>query len=43
MLVMGRQIAYGADDEIEIKKKEAANGGGLTSCLGRGRSQFQQA
>ena len=43
MLVMGRQIAYGADDEIEIKKKEAANGGGLTSCSGRGRSQFQQA
>ena len=43
MLVKGRQIAYGADDEIEIKKKEAANGGGLTSCLGRGRSQFQQA
>jgi len=25
MLVMGFQVAYGADDEIEIKKKEAAN------------------
>lgn len=25
MLVMGFQIAYGADDEIEIKKKEAAH------------------
>jgi hypothetical protein len=25
MLVMGFQVAYGADDEIEVKKKEAAN------------------
>jgi hypothetical protein len=25
MLLMGFQVAYGADDEIEIKKKEAAN------------------
>jgi hypothetical protein len=25
MLEMGFQVAYGADDEIEIKKKEAAN------------------
>jgi hypothetical protein len=25
MLVMGFQVAYGADDEIEFKKKEAAN------------------
>jgi len=43
MLVMGCQVAYGADDEIEIKKKETPTGGGLTSCLGRDRSQFQQA
>ena len=43
MPVMGCQVAYGADDDIEIKKNEAANGGGLTSCLGRGQSQFQQA
>jgi len=25
MLVMGFQVAYGASDEIEIKKKDAAN------------------
>ena len=25
MLVIGFQVAYGADAEIEIKKKEAAN------------------
>jgi hypothetical protein len=25
MLVMGFQVAYGTDAEIEIKKKEAAN------------------
>jgi len=25
MLVMGFQVAYGADEEIEIEKKEAAN------------------
>jgi len=25
MLVMGFQVAYGAGDEIEIKKKETAN------------------
>jgi hypothetical protein len=30
MLVMGFQVAYGADAEIEIKKKEAASVGGLT-------------
>jgi hypothetical protein len=25
MLVMGFQVAYGHEDEIEVKKKEAAN------------------
>ena len=30
MLVMGFQVAYGHEDEIEVKKKEAANLGGLT-------------
>jgi len=28
MLVMGFQVAYGAEDDIEIKKKGAANWGG---------------
>jgi hypothetical protein len=31
MLVMGFWVAYGADVEIEIKEKEAANWGGLIS------------
>jgi hypothetical protein len=25
MLVMGFQVAYGTEEEIEVKKKEAAN------------------
>jgi hypothetical protein len=29
MLMMGFQVAYGPNAEIEIKKKEAANWGGL--------------
>jgi hypothetical protein len=31
MLVIGFQVAYGADAEIEIERKEAANCGGLFS------------